>query len=590
MTFQHSQKLHTVSTCVFAFIIWLIIYFFELFFTLDNAFFDLRERSEAYQRIPSEELIVITIDDKSIEFMKSIAGRWPWPRSVHAEVIEGLNSYSPSVIAFDVLFNEPDIYRPDDDLYFEQVLNEANNVYLALLGLETSNQPKQSEYRLALFPFAKQLGENKIGSVNVYRQNDAVVRQYLSKIRVNDNAYLSLGALIASASSTSLMSSNSIKLKWQHKDTFKQYSYFDIYNAVVNENSTFLKQFKNKKILIGATAAGLFDEVATPISNSEPGVFVIANAVSNYLKNEYYNQLSSVVVISSACVLMILVSCAYIFKLSLVRQFCLSTVVLALLFVLLWQGYCYLAKTNSDLPLGTLICAVGLAYISQFLMHSYVQYLEKQYANKLFGRFLDPNVVKNILEHQNIAQYGSSDIVEVTVLFSDIRNFTSLSEKHDVTEIVSLLNDYLSMQVATIFKHNGTLDKFIGDAVMAFWGAPLKSENHAEQAILAALEMEQNLLKFRASLAKKYQFLDIGIGIHSGKVMCGFIGTDQRLDYTVLGDTVNLASRIEGLTKASNRILVSKQTAQRTKLNFQYVDKVTVKGREKPVELLTPER
>ncbi|MFY8349338.1 CHASE2 domain-containing protein [Pseudoalteromonas sp. SSM20] len=590
MTFQHRQKLHTVFTCIFAFILWLYLYFFELALPLDNALFDLRERNQVNHRIPSQELVIITIDDKSIESMKNVAGRWPWPRSVHAELIEGLNRYSPSVIAFDVLFNEPDIYRPDDDLYFEQVLNEANNVHLALLGLETSNQAKQSEYRLALFPFTKKPGEKKIGSVNVFRQNDAVVRQYLSKIRVNNDTYLSLGALIASAPSTSLLLSNTIKLKWQHQDKFKQYSYADIYNAVVNENSTFLQKFKNKRILIGATAAGLFDEVATPISNSEPGVFVIANAVSNYLKNEYYNQLSSLVVISSACVLMILFSWVYLFKLSLVRQFCLSTVVLALLIILLWQGYCYLAKTHSDLPLGALICAVGLAYISQFLMHSYVQYREKQYANRLFGRFLDPNVVKNLLDHQNIAQYGSSDIVEVTVLFSDIRNFTALSEKHDVTEVVALLNDYLSMQVATIFKHNGTLDKFIGDAVMAFWGAPIKSDNHAEQAILAALEMEQNLLNFRARLAKKYQFFDIGIGIHSGKVMCGFIGTDQRLDYTVLGDTVNLASRIEGLTKASNRILVSKQTAQRTNLNFLYVDKVTVKGREEPVELLTPER
>lgn len=557
---------------------------------LDNSLFDLRERNQVHSRIPSQELVIVTIDDKSIELMKSVAGRWPWPRSVHAELIEGLNSYSPSVIAFDVLFNEPDIYRPDDDLYFKQVLNKANNVYLALLGLETANQAFQNEYRLALFPFITQLNEQKLGSVNVYRQYDAVVRQYLSKVRVNNDNYLSIGALIATSPSTSLMLSETIKLKWQHQDSFKQYSYIDIYNAVENENSTFLKQFKNKKILIGATAAGLFDEVATPISNSEPGVFVIANAVSNYLKNEYYKQLSGIVVISSASMLIMLVSCVYLFKLSLVRQFCLTTVLLGGLLLLLWQGYYNLSEANLDLPLGTLICAGGLAYISQFLMNSYVQYREKQYANKLFGRFLDPNVVKNLLDHQNIAQYGSSDIVEVTVLFSDIRNFTSLSEKHDVTEVVALLNDYLSMQVATIFKHNGTLDKFIGDAVMAFWGAPLKSDNHAEQAILAALEMEQNLLHFRATLAEKYQFLDIGIGIHSGKVMCGFIGTDQRLDYTVLGDTVNLASRIEGLTKASNRILVSKQTAQRTHFNFQFVDKVTVKGREEPVELLTPER
>lgn len=121
-------------------------------------------------------------------------------------------------------------------------------------------------------------------------------------------------------------------------------------------------------------------------------------------------------------------------------------------------------------------------------------------------------------------------------------------------------------------------------------GAPLQTNRHAEQAVLTALEMEQNLIHFRATLPNKYQSLDIGIGIHSGKVLCGFIGTEQRLDYTVLGDTLNLASRVEGLTKTHNRILVTQQTAQRTQLNYQCVDKVLVKGREQPVELLTPER
>jgi len=148
--------------------------------------------------------------------------------------------------------------------------------------------------------------------------------------------------------------------------------------------------------------------------------------------------------------------------------------VLVLALTLVWYIYLLLSPYSLDLPIATLSLSAVLASLVQFLMQSYVQYREKQFANKLFGRFLDHNVVKNLLAHQNLAQFGSSEIVEVTVLFSDIRNFTSLSEKHDVSEVVAQLNDYLSMQVATIFKHNGTLDKFIGDAVMAFWGRRYK--------------------------------------------------------------------------------------------------------------------
>ncbi|WP_081991059.1 CHASE2 domain-containing protein [Pseudoalteromonas piratica] len=587
MTFNHRQKIHTFLTCMLVFIIWLFCFFFHLGQSFDNALFDLREKSEIDKRIPPTELIVVTIDDKSLDAMKRFAGRWPWPRSVHAELIEGLNTYSPQAIAFDVLFNEPDVYRPDDDLYFAQVVEDADNIYLALLGLEYHNQSVKNHYPLALFPFLKQLNSQQMGSVNVLRQDDAVVRQYYSKVWINDQAFLSLGAKI---SDFAMSDDTPIKLQWQNTSAFEIYSYVDIFNAVATEDAQFLTRFRDKRILIGATAAGLFDEVSTPISNSAPGVFVIANAAANYLNGTFYISVSDWLIISTAFLLIMCVSSIYFYNTSLVIQFSVSCVVLVLALVLVWYIYLLLAPYSLDLPVATLSLSAVLALLLQFLMQSYVQYREKQFANKLFGRFLDPNVVKNLLDHQNLAQFGSSEIVEVTVLFSDIRNFTSLSEKHDVSEVVALLNDYLSMQVATIFKHNGTLDKFIGDAVMAFWGAPLQTNNHAEQAVLAALEMEQNLIHFRATLPNKYQSLDIGIGIHSGKVLCGFIGTEQRLDYTVLGDTVNLASRVEGLTKTHNRILVTQQTAQRTKLNYQFVDKVLVKGREQPVELLTPER
>ena len=179
------------------------------------------------------------------------------------------------------------------------------------------------------------------------------------------------------------------------------------------------------------------------------------------------------------------------------------------------------------------------------------------------------------------------------MLFSDIRGFTSLSEMRPPQEIVNLLNRYFSRQVEVVFRHGGTLDKFIGDCIMAFWGAPLEDPRHAEHAVAAALEMQQVLLAFKVELGAADSGFDVGIGIHTGSAVVGFIGAEQKLDYTAIGDTVNLASRIEGLTKeAKARILLSRDTMQMCENAFEFVPRGSykVKGREQQVELFEPHR
>ncbi|HYL17921.1 MAG TPA: adenylate/guanylate cyclase domain-containing protein, partial [Burkholderiales bacterium] len=181
---------------------------------------------------------------------------------------------------------------------------------------------------------------------------------------------------------------------------------------------------------------------------------------------------------------------------------------------------------------------------------------------------------------------------EVTVLFSDIRGFTSLSETRTPQEIISLLNRYFGHQVEVIFRHGGCLDKFIGDAIMAFWGAPLDDPDHAKHAVMAALEMEERLEQFRQELGELGRNFDVGIGLNSGPVVVGLMGSENKQEYTAIGDTVNLASRIEGLTKGVARILVSEETMQRCGDAFDFVDRGLhkVKGREKDVRLFEPRR
>jgi adenylate cyclase len=209
----------------------------------------------------------------------------------------------------------------------------------------------------------------------------------------------------------------------------------------------------------------------------------------------------------------------------------------------------------------------------------------------LFSRFVNPHVVKQLIERGGIE--GAGQTREVTLLFSDIRGFTTLSETRKPEEVVALLNRYFSLQVDVVFRHGGSLDKFIGDCIMALWGAPLDDPEHARHAVACALDMADTLQAFKRELGAEQSDFDVGIGLHSGPAVVGLIGSDKRREYTAIGDSVNLASRIEGLTKdAKRRILVSRDTMEKCADSFDFVPagSYKVKGRAQEVELFEPKR
>lgn len=336
-------------------------------------------------------------------------------------------------------------------------------------------------------------------------------------------------------------------------------------------------EFRDKIVVIGVTATGLHDVRSTPIDDLHPGVDILAAALDNLKNGNYLRELPPVL------------------------PALLTAALLAALLGAFYRGFdalklgAALAGASLVLVIVEFVAAGKLVMfpVLRVLFFGWAFYLAaalREYLRE-FSRFVNPHMVKELIAHGGLSREGESR--EVTLLFSDIRGFTGLSEKRAPQEIVSILNRYFSRQVEVIFRNGGTLDKLIGDAIMAVWGAPLDDPGHAENAVRCALEMSDELEAFKRDLgAELGGIFDAGIGIHSGPAVVGLIGSEQRREYTSIGDTVNLASRIEGLTKGVARILVSEDTRRLCADAFDFEPRGLheVKGRAGEVALFEPRR
>jgi len=587
----------------------------KLFQVADYAIFDHQSRYLAKQLKVDSDIVVIAIDDYSLKQMNPIAGRWVWPRTVHGQIIEALQPLDISAIGFDILFAEQDIYRPDADRYFNEVLSQSKQVFFATLeqelvaggGLLLEQLPQELgliKTQLAdshaqgdfILPLAINRHYWQLGSINFTAEFDGVGRYYDVYRELSGWQLLSLPAKLVSSLALPLPKQQKILLQWRGSalQPYTTLSYVDVYQAVINNDITFLKQLSGKVVLIGATASGLFDARSTPLSGHLPGVYMLATAIDN-LKNETFliavddsfQSLIGIVVIALACSCFICIN-------GFVRQVSYASLVMLITSLLLTIISNSLLKQQYVLFIGSMLVVMLVSFLLFSFIYGYLEYRHRQQALAMFGRFLDPQVVYKLLGDEALSPEQLNKKQTLTVLFSDIRDFTQLAEKNSAEAVVHLLNQYFNQQVAIIFQNHGTLDKFIGDCVMAFWGAPIQNEPSLDAiaAINTALAMEEKLLMFRQTLPVELQGFDIGIGIHTGECIVGMIGADLRVDYTVIGDTVNLASRIEGLTKNNSRILVSEQTMKLTEhvFDFSFQGEHKVKGRQGNVKLYQPKK
>jgi len=605
----------------------------------------------------NSDIAVIYIDDASLNAMRVVAGRWPWPRSVHADLLEFLSMANPKAVLFDITFQEKQIVENQDpdklnphDLALVQASQSFPFAYHAtrfLLDNSDSGQdarlnlplPQDFVQRFSLqgrygdpknisdlvrgdlhapnnkfyLPFQElALATNGIGVVEFASDDDGGYRRARLIHEYQNQYYPSLSttalfdqfdpSLVTIEKHALIIDERRIPLDNEGKmlvkfyGDFTPYSYSGLMNSLQQIRQGDLDnlpvspfEFENKIVFIGGSAAGLTDLKSTPLDSRLPGVMLHASIASNILDDDYLIPASTW--LSYLLILVFSFITAYailrIPRPSLKNAF---PIVLGGGF-LIWSTISF--KYNMVYEIAAPLSAILMAWVLSFSSLLLIEGREKKRFKKMMSQYLSPAVLTTVVNnHEEFAKAEIGAKENITILFSDIRGFTNLSEKLPAEQVVEMLNYYFSKMTDAIFQHEGTIDKFIGDAIMAFWGAPIRVENHADQASLAAIEMIDKLKKVNAWLDEKsYPNIAIGVGIHTGEAILGNIGSENKLDYTIIGDNVNLASRMEGLTKPYGAsILITENTYQLLTLDIPCltVDLVRVKGKEQPIKVYQP--
>lgn len=563
---------------------------------------DILLRWHIRDRQPPADIVLVDIDQASLDDpqMLELAGNWPWPRAVHGELTNFIAARKPAAIVFDIIFSEPDIFRPESDALFSRAVSKHNVILPMIVAADGTPTPLRNLPEIMqikpgpdanpdaglplIAPKAISPAGWRTGLINFLADDDRVGRRYWISYPHQGWQLPSLARRTAETVGLTVPDQEAIILNWYGKD-FQHISYGDLY-LESQKSKPQLPELTGKIVIIGAAAPGLHDLRPTPLGAAISGPEILATAIANLHGNDWLTPVSSL-----WNILLGMAGIAAMATLFNRRPNPVPVAVGLAIFSLSMAALAYalLGRNIQWTPFSPLL-AIWLTFAFAATGSYLRERGQRDHAIQMFSRFLDPNIVRSLTDEGQLAKAESGAGQEITVLFSDIRGFTTLSESRTPGEVVTLLNRYFDLQVAAVFEQGGTLDKFIGDAIMAFWNAPINVPDHAERAVRAALGMSRALEGFKEELGEFGKQFEIGIGIHTGPAVVGFLGSSQRLDYTAIGDTVNLASRIEGQTKGVARILVSDATRIACGNVFDFIDhgEVTVKGRSQPVRLFEP--
>ncbi len=584
----------------------------KYYLKLEDSKFSIRHLLD-FDPKPFENIVIVAVDEKSVNKL----GRWPWDRKIIGKLIKMLSS--AKIVALDIVFSERT--SPEDDAYLADAIYTSGNVILSFFFRENATETVDEKaftyledcslprYRaldkkigLKEFPYAEvnipEIAESSLSCAffNTEPDADGIYRRYpiayifkglvfpsmaVQAVRYYFNRDIKLilskkGIEEFHFSNTTIKGRNFIKLNFYRKIPY--ISAVDVLNGVYPREN-----LKGKIVLVGVTEMGIYDMRPTPVDPIAPGVELHFTALSNIIKGDCLKEskIFDVILIFLVLLLSFLIS----FRPHVYKRYLLYGILLLALFS--FVNALFIAKNiwlNLFYPLSSSVSFItATEFISFFKTEKKVREIKRA-----FSSYVSPEVVEEIARDPEKLKLGGEER-EISVLFSDIRDFTSLSEKLTPSEVVNILNRYFDPVTKAIFDNKGTLDKFIGDAVMVIFNAPANVEDHSKKACLTALEILRILRRLNREFEKEgFPTLDVGVGINTGVAVVGNMGSSIRFEYTAIGDTVNLASRLESLNKAyGTRIIISEFTARYLDNRFllRQLDVVRVKGKDLPVKI-----
>lgn len=573
---------------------------------------------------PARDVVVVAIDHASIKEL----GRWPWSREVTGRLIENLASYGARVTALDIVFSEPQ--NPAADAALARAVARSGNVVMGYFFRDEEQpidpaviaQMERSTVKLmkvaegvdsipltdypnldANLPL---LGDKALdfGFFNARPDGDGLYRRAILLLLHDGAIYPSLsmmalrhylgsdimlevepwginGVQIGSLRVPSREDGTMALNYYGPARSFRTVSAADVVKKRLPPDA-----LKGAIAFVGATEIGIYDIRPTPFDATQPGVELHATVAANALERRFLKYDGATQMLEIACTVGLPLALGLLLAfvpgtagglLALAGTTCLFGLV----------NYQVFSRWLQDMTVMYPLLGIGLTYLGSEAWRNLVVERKGRQLKKAFSNYVSPDLVREIEKHPDKLVLGGEQR-ELSILFSDIRGFTTVSESLSPPELVTLLNEYLSPMTRIVLEEKGTLDKFIGDAVMALFNAPLDVPDHATRACTAAVRMLEELARLNAGFSERgMHTIDIGIGINTGNAVVGNMGADIRFDYTAIGDAVNLASRLEGLNKYyGSHILVSEDTRRQVadgRFSFRAVDRVRVKGKHLPV-------
>ena len=588
----------------------------------------------------TNDISLILLDQNSLDWAKEVNGlTWPWPREIYGAIINFCKRNGAKAVAFDVLFTDPSSYGVEDDAAFAGAVSDFGHVALATF---LSNQSGNDTSWPAAVPLPNfqltgldQRQKNTAGQVRRFTRSSMPVEELAKQAAVLCNVSLKpdpdgifrrvdllstfdgkalpslgLGVFLAANPGAALeLSPSSLKvgdrkipldvngdaiLRYRGPSgTHRMFSAAAVLQSeiqIINGEQPNIKDpnaFKDKYVMFGFSAPGLYDLRPSPISGVYPGVEIYATLLDNFLSGDFMRRVPTAVTIAILFVLA-LICAVTVTYFSSVSASVIAIVVFISLPVLLSFGAYHQGFWLPLVVQETAIAAtIGLVLVLNFATEG----RQKRFIKNAFKHFLSPEVIEQLIVHPERLKLGGERRV-LSIFFSDLQGFTSISEKLDPEALIELLNEYLTAMTDIIHEEGGTIDKYEGDAIIAFWNAPLEVSDHAVKAVRAALRCQARLAEMCPEFRERIGTdMYMRIGINTGSAVVGNLGSHTRFDYTVIGDSVNLAARLEGANKQFGTFtMISQSTYELIQKHFKARElaRLTVVGRKEPVAVYEP--